>query len=83
MSKPPTYNYSRLWLGEDYFLISISLATWSCAVTGTTGEMNKNDKIVYWQGSEEAGTLNFAGGTIKLKKKKEVFKSSFAISDKS
>lgn len=31
----------------------------------------------------EAGTLNFAGGTINWKKKKKLFKSNFAISDKS
>lgn len=48
---------------------SISLAPWDCATSRrTTGEMTKNDKLVCWQGFGEAGTLNFAGGTIKWKK---------------
>lgn len=66
---------------ERLFSDPISLAMWNCAATRTTGEMNQNDKIVCWQGFGEAGTLNFAGGTINRKKK--VFKSNFAINDKS
>lgn len=65
------------------FSDSIFLATWNCAgIRRTTGEMNKNDKVVCWQGFGEAGTLNLVGGTINLKKK--IFlKSNFAICDKS
>ena len=60
----------------------ISLATWDCAaIRRTTGEMTKNDKIVCWQGFGEAGTLNFAGGTINWKKKslKEQFCNMWAV----
>lgn len=55
---------------EDFFPWLHLLSYMDCAtIRRTTGEMNKNDKIVCWQGFGEEDTLNFAGGTINWKKK--------------
>lgn len=56
---------------------SIFSAARTCAGIGRTGETNKNDKVVCWQGLRETGTRNSVGGTINWKKK--ILKSNFAI----
>lgn len=59
----PTLLHQAL-IGRRFFPDPISLATWGWAPIGrTTGERIKNEKIICWQGFEEADTLNFAGGT--------------------
>lgn len=78
VSGPQALIRGRLFRDPVFFV------PWNYATSRTTGDRNKNDKMVCWQGwgLGEAGAPNFVGGTINWKKKR-LLKSDFAICDKS